>query len=1140
MSSIEFNLMDMHINHLKKTLAPGLSTLNWSSQRITNYITSAFHAIENFQSKLREVRKHFNSLESLVGQIEKESLVETHLVNSLTSIGDLIGIIESSFEEKISKCVLRYEAMSPILIKIELVVTESDSGSSPLLRCTYHYWTKRVHNALVEMIIRSLISLFSHIRALHSKSHSCHFHFSVYEKVLVTEPTLSDIKKYFDRCSTLISQCSKLFSRWMHHTCLDAFSHSNSSYSLKVKREYSFCTDISKNSTIVSTLTGLNQGLLTLIRNLRKCSQHMTAIFDSYNIKSDTVWKSQLNEKIHDNCSVSVFDTLMRECDNDLNDVQHSTFEVCNIPLSLSSNLGLFRGVDVSEVKDFLIEAISERKLDISEALHTIANQNLDSIKKSILEYGQMLSSEPTSFDELKLIINSIRTILRVNMSMEIQCKDVKEKYEVLKDRGVFIPEEEIYQAFASYTQWYNLVIYAKTINLRLEDHKNEFKKHLETEQADFIALVHEERTNFCNEGPGSASMCLDSGLAMLDRWTTKLEHLQSIKDDLSNSEDIMEKNQRIYPDFDDFKTSSREQQQIFTIYKMFAELIETQKGTTWQDANLHSFRKNLDIIMVTMKGQSRQYSESLWNKVNSKIDNMIGTLPLLGKLQTDAMKDRHWEKLLIASESAPRLKFSLQHLSFQAVLKMNLLPISAQIEEILNLSLHEQKIEKGLLNIENHWMSINLQTKSFKGASVNSSLVLTAIDDIFIHLEDHMLNLQTMLTSKFSAFFRDAIKEWEKHLDTINDCLNCWIKLQQKWMYLESIFVGTDDIRTQLPKEGKKFDETSAHFQSIMRQTHEVSDIMNACHEDRLETLHTLLETLEKCQKSLSEYLNHKRAVFSRFYFISDDDMISILGVADPSAIQPHMMKLFENTKSLKISQSHNKITHFHSSEGETIELKHEIDCSGPVEIWMRKFDEEVKHTLHQIMKESIFNYTTMSQKNWIVSTLGMCTISASQIWWTWCVEDAFHLIKVGQKQALQGLEIELSVQLNDMVTMTRSLLSPNVRKKINSLLIINVHARDVVSSFVRDSIQSAQQFEWESQLRFYWNKDENDLIIKQCLGVFRFGYEYLGLSGRLVVTPLTDRCYITLTQALTFNLGGSPSGPAGTGKVSNLCIYI
>lgn len=82
-------------------------------------------------------------------------------------------------------------------------------------------------------------------------------------------------------------------------------------------------------------------------------------------------------------------------------------------------------------------------------------------------------------------------------------------------------------------------------------------------------------------------------------------------------------------------------------------------------------------------------------------------------------------------------------------------------------------------------------------------------------------------------------------------------------------------------------------------------------------------------------------------------------------------------------------------------------------------------------------------------------------------------------------------------------------------------------------------REFAWESQLRFYWERQTDDISIRQCTGTFRYGYEYMGINGRLVITALTDRCYMTLTTALTYRLGGAPAGPAGTGKTETTKVW-
>jgi dynein heavy chain 1 len=101
-------------------------------------------------------------------------------------------------------------------------------------------------------------------------------------------------------------------------------------------------------------------------------------------------------------------------------------------------------------------------------------------------------------------------------------------------------------------------------------------------------------------------------------------------------------------------------------------------------------------------------------------------------------------------------------------------------------------------------------------------------------------------------------------------------------------------------------------------------------------------------------------------------------------------------------------------------------------------------------------------------------------------------------------------------------------------------VHQRDVIRSLVDSGIRDPLDFEWLYHMRFYFDESTEDpllrLQVRMADAIFPYGYEYLGVPDRLVQTPLTDRCYLTLTQALDNQLGGSPFGPAGTGKTESV----
>ena len=248
-------------------------------------------------------------------------------------------------------------------------------------------------------------------------------------------------------------------------------------------------------------------------------------------------------------------------------------------------------------------------------------------------------------------------------------------------------------------------------------------------------------------------------------------------------------------------------------------------------------------------------------------------------------------------------------------------------------------------------------------------------------------------------------------------------------------------------------------------------------------------------------------------------------------------MLKLFDNTAALTFLSGGAKVLGMVSSEKETFKFETQCLTEGAVETWLGVVEAEMASTLHSIHKAATFYYPKTNRVEWLGEYPGMVVNTGAQIWWTFEVIDVFNRVFKGDKMAMKQFAHKNHENVQDLIVAVRNPKnSKQTSKKINTLVIIDVHARDIIDKFVRDSVLDEREFAWESQLRFFWDHDNDDVLIRQCSGQFDYGYEYQGLNGRLVITPLTDRCYMTCTQSLHYRLGCAPAGPAGTGKTETV----
>lgn len=105
----------------------------------------------------------------------------------------------------------------------------------------------------------------------------------------------------------------------------------------------------------------------------------------------------------------------------------------------------------------------------------------------------------------------------------------------------------------------------------------------------------------------------------------------------------------------------------------------------------------------------------------------------------------------------------------------------------------------------------------------------------------------------------------------------------------------------------------------------------------------------------------------------------------------------------------------------------------------------------------------------------------------------------------------------------------------KLKALLLDAIHHINIVESLIENNVTSVNDWHWQKQLRFYMGSDRTALA-RMVDAELQYTYEYQGNAPKLVRTPLTEKCFLTLTQAIRMGLGGNPYGPAGTGKTESV----
>eukprot|EP01051_Picozoa_sp_SAG22_P003712 SAG22_NODE_184_length_15968_cov_39.081858_6_plen_372_part_00 len=321
-------------------------------------------------------------------------------------------------------------------------------------------------------------------------------------------------------------------------------------------------------------------------------------------------------------------------------------------------------------------------------------------------------------------------------------------------------------------------------------------------------------------------------------------------------------------------------------------------RDTAWNAVQPRKVLGALKKLLEDMDGMSRNLRQyEAWGKLKDTVEKYIKVDRQLLVLRSESLKDRHWDNLRKKMDLP-----SLDYLVLGQVYDANLLKHKDLIAKTQLQAQGEMALEEFLKTTGETWDEYELEMVNYQ----SKTRLIKGWDDLFTKLGESISSLTSMAMSPYYKVFADVGKAWEDKLNNLNERFDVWVDVQRRWVYLETIFLGSAEIKFQLPQEHRRFMQIDKDFRDMQREVAKNPKALAILDIDQvLDRLQNLQDMLMKIQKALGDYLEKQRQGFARFYFVGDEDLLELIGSSkDPVKVQKHFSKMFAGISALEVRQ--------------------------------------------------------------------------------------------------------------------------------------------------------------------------------------------------------------------------------------------
>lgn len=282
----------------------------------------------------------------------------------------------------------------------------------------------------------------------------------------------------------------------------------------------------------------------------------------------------------------------------------------------------------------------------------------------------------------------------------------------------------------------------------------------------------------------------------MLDARHMEIQQMESTMASISESASLLEVT---IPDYKQLRQCRKEACQLKELWDtigMVTSSIHAWETTTWMDINVEAMDLECQWFARHIRNLDKEVRAwDAFTGLESTILNTLTSLRAVAELQNPAMRERHWRQLM----QATGVTFTMDEGTTLAhLLQLQLHHFEDEVRGIVDRAVKEMGMEKVLKELQTTWVRMEFQFEPHPQTHVP---LLRSDEDLIEVLEDNQVQLQNLMMSRYITFFLEEVSGWQKKLSTADTVISLWFDVQRTWSHLESIFIGSEDIRAQLPQ---------------------------------------------------------------------------------------------------------------------------------------------------------------------------------------------------------------------------------------------------------------------------------------------------------------------------------------------------